>query len=153
MKRLFIVPAIVCMGIVMTACKAKQTDEPKTMTVNQERKIQHMQISIGNRHFSVALKDNETVRALMDKLPMTVNMSELNGNEKYVYLPVSLPAKPESIGTIKAGDVMLYGDNCLVVFYQGFETTYRYTRIGHIKDASGLDAALGDGGVQVVFGR
>ena len=141
------------MGIAMAACKAKQPDEPKTVTANQERKIQHMQISIGNRHFSVALEDNETARTLMGKLPIAVNMSELNGNEKYVYLSDSLPAKPESIGTIKAGDIMLYGDNCLVVFYQGFETTYRYTRIGHIEAASGLEAALGKDHVEVVFGR
>ncbi len=112
-----------------------------------------MDIQIGNSHFMVVPEENETVAALAGRLPLEVDMSELNGNEKYVYLPESLPANPESIGTIRTGDVMLFGDNCLVIFYRSFETSYRYTRIGHIKDSEGLEVALGKGSVKVMFGR
>lgn len=27
---------------------------------------------------------------------------------------------------------MLFGSDCLVVFYQSFDTSYSYTKIGHI---------------------
>ncbi len=46
---------------------------------------------------------------------------------------------------------MLYGDNCLVLFYKGFQSAYSYTRLGSITDAAGLADALGSGSVEVSF--
>ena len=74
-------------------------------------------------------------------------MSDLNGNEKYAYLEESLPTNTYSPGHIEAGDVMLYGDNCLVIFYKSFDTNYEYSKIGHIDNISDL----GEGSVQVSF--
>lgn len=54
-------------------------------------------------------------------------------------------------GIIHAGDLMLYGNNCVVLFYETFNSSYSYTRIGAIDDPSGLAAALGSGNVSVRF--
>lgn len=108
-------------------------------------------LSIGGGVFTAKLEDNATARAFAGLLPMTLNMSELNGNEKYHYLDRSLPSEPENVGQINAGDLMLYGDDCIVLFYKSFSTRYSYTRIGHINDISGLESAVGSGSVQVRF--
>ena len=97
------------------------------------------------------LEDNETAAALKEHLPLTLDMSELNGNEKYNYLPFELPTDSYSPGAIQTGDVMLYGSDCLVVFYKSFSTPYSYTRIGHIDDPSELASAVGAGGMQMSF--
>ena len=34
---------------------------------------------------------------------------------------------------------MLYGNNCLVIFYKSFDTSYSYTRIGHIENLEDLN--------------
>ena len=34
---------------------------------------------------------------------------------------------------------MLYGNNCLVIFYKSFDTSYSYTKIGHIEDLNELE--------------
>ena len=95
--------------------------------------------------------DNETAAAFKEKLPMTINMTELNGNEKYFDLSDTLPTDASNPGTIQTGDLMLYGSRTLVIFYKIFSTSYKYTRLGNIDDPSGLAAALGSGNATVTF--
>lgn len=91
---------------------------------------------------TIALEDNETAAALRELLPLELTMNELNGNEKFAYLDVSLPTSARNPGTITKGDVMLYGSSCLVVFYETFSTSYSYTRVGRIEDEAVLDAIV-----------
>ncbi len=110
-----------------------------------------MRLKIGASTFTATLYDNETVTAFKSRLPMTVNMIELNGNEKYFDLPQSLPTNASNPGTVQNGKLMLYGANTLVLFYKTFATSYSYTRLGRVDDVAGLVAALGSGNVSVTF--
>ena len=109
-------------------------------------------ISVNGRTFTATLEDNPTTRAFAKKLPLEMDMQELNGNEKYFYLNESLPSNAERVGKISAGDLMLFGDNCVVIFYKDFSTSYTYTRLGKINSAD-LAETLGDGTVHVTFKR
>ena len=108
-------------------------------------------ITIDNKTFSATLYDNEAARALSRQLPMTIAMDELNGNEKFYYLPGTLPTSAGRPSQIHAGDLMLYGSDCLVLFYETFSTSYSYTPLGVADDPSGLAEALGPGSVTVTF--
>lgn len=110
-----------------------------------------MKMTVGTQTFEIVLEQNETARAFSGMLPLTVEMDDLNGNEKYVYLDRTLPTEAEYVGNISAGDVMLFGDNCLVVFYKSFHTSYSYTRIGRITDGSTPDALSGGMAVTAFF--
>lgn len=108
-------------------------------------------ITVGNASFSATLADNETARAFAAMLPMTIQMSDLNDNEKYHYLSNSLPVSSYQPGTIHTGDLMLYGSTCVVLFYETFSSGYSYTRLGHIVNPEGLSEALGNGDISVKF--
>ena len=108
-------------------------------------------IIVGSKTFTATLADTETGEAFAALLPLSVTMNELNGNEKYHYLSSSLPTAAYQPGTIHAGDLMLYGNNCVVLFYETFNTSYSYTRLGAIDNPSGLASALGSGDVSVRF--
>jgi len=110
-----------------------------------------VQIKIGDAKFKASLGDNKTTRALLKKFPVTYNMSELNGNEKYKFLNYELPENAEQVKTIHAGDIMLYGSDCIVIFYKDFKTSYSYTRLGRITDPSGLEKAVTKGKIKVQF--
>lgn len=108
-----------------------------------------LQITIGAASFTATLADNATAAAFRNLLPMTILMSEMNGNEKYYYLSGNLPTAATNPGSIQSGDLMLYGSNCFVLFYESFRTSYSYTRIGSLDNPAGLAAALGSGSVSV----
>jgi hypothetical protein len=110
-----------------------------------------MRITVGSKVFSATLSDNATATAFKAMLPLTVNMSDLNANEKHADLAHELPRKASNPGTIHTGDLMLYGRSTLVLFYKTFSTSYSYTRIGKVDDAKGLADALGSRNVAVTF--
>lgn len=92
---------------------------------------------------TVSLGDSPAARAFAELLPLTVDMGDLNGNEKYAYLETALPTAAYAPGYIEAGDVMLYGSNCVVVFYASHTSSYPYTRLGRVDDPAALAAIAG----------
>ena len=110
-----------------------------------------MKITIQGKEFTVRLAATEAAKTLQRLLPLALEMTELNGNEKYANLAQALPANPQEVRRINAGDMMLWGDDCLVIFYQSFNTPYSYTYLGRILDPDGLAEALGNGSAHVEF--
>lgn len=110
-----------------------------------------LSIIVGSKEFSAKFFDNQTTQALIEQFTLTVDMSDLNGNEKYYYLPNALHTAAEQPGEIHAGDIMLYGDNCLVIFYETFSSSYEYTRLGYIQDSANFAQAVSNGNIKVTF--
>ena len=127
---------------------AQKVVKPDSLARNSNLK---MEIKIGTSTFTATLYDNATAKAFKSMLPMTINMIELNGNEKYFHLPAGLPVNSTDPGTIQNGDLMVYDSKTLVLFYKSFDTSYSYTKLGRINDPAGLAAALGKGSVTVTF--
>ena len=110
-----------------------------------------LNIRIGSSAFTVTLEDNAPAKAFKALLPLTLDMAELNGNEKYFNLSANLPTATMRPATIRIGDLMLYGSNTLVLFYETFSSAYSYTRIGSVDNPSGFADALGSTNVTVTF--
>lgn len=112
-----------------------------------------MWMTLGERRFAITLADTEAARAFAAMLPLTIDMADLNSNEKHADLPRSLPMNATRPGTIRNGDLMLYGSRTLVVFYLTFDSSYSYTSLGRVDDPSGLAQALGPHGVRIAFSK
>lgn len=110
-------------------------------------------MTVGERRMAVTLADTDAARAFAARLPLSLDMSDLNGNEKKFDLPQALPANASRPGTIRNGDLMLYGANTVVLFYLTFDSPYPYTRLGRVDDPNGLAQTLGRRAVRVQFAR
>ena len=143
--------ATICaVGILLTGCG--ENPQATSANVTEAKTLDTIKISVNGQTFTATLEDNPTARAFAEMLPLEVDMQELNGNEKYFYLAEDLPSNAARVGQIHTSDLMLFGDNCVVIFYADFSTSYSYTRLGKINSAD-LEKILGDGNVRVTFAR
>jgi hypothetical protein len=104
-----------------------------------------------NKIFTATLEDNATAAAFKEMLPLTLDMSDLHANEKKFDLPKRLPTKDLNPKMIQVGDLMIWNSRTLVLFYKSFPTSYSYTKIGRINDASGIAGVVGPGDVRISF--
>ena len=143
--------AIIASVVVTTVMMNNKGKEPNLLPEanqsidNEEMTMDKVYININNKKLGIDLENNSTTSALIKLLPLELSMNDLNGNEKYVYLNESLPTNTYSPKHVEAGDVMLFGDNCLVIFYESFDTSYSYSKIGHINNLPSLD----DGNISI----
>ena len=111
-----------------------------------------IKITIGSQEFIATLADNATAQSFKEKLPLTVSMTELHGNEYYVYLDSGFKTTSYVPGTIKKGDIKVYGSDCLVFFYETFSNPgYSYSDIGAFENPDGLKDALKSGAKKITI--
>jgi hypothetical protein len=131
---LFSISLVSCSSIEDSIFSTSQANEVLSSVSSFEEDSNNMNISLEGVVYSCKTEDNNTVRALKNLLPLKISMEDLNGNEKYAYVAQSIKKDQESIPkSINAGDLMVFSDNCLVLFYKSFKTSYSYVRIGSIQ--------------------
>ena len=108
-----------------------------------------MILVIDGEEYPVEWEENESVEVLKELCPLTVKMSMYGGFEQVGSLGESLPRNDEQI-TTEYGDIVLYSENQIVVFYGS--NTWAYTRLGHIDmTQEELTDLLGNGDVEITL--
>lgn len=167
MKKLVLVLCFILCIILLCSCNGNTlntNDSADNSTINNEKNTiegddnmekftSKINIKINNNTFSATLEDNETSREFLKRLPLDISMNELNGNEKYYYFDNSLPSNSVKIDKINSGDIMLYGDDCLVLFYDTFNTSYSYTRIGKLDNPDNIKNIVGKGSINIYISK
>lgn len=133
MKKILI---IIFFLLLLIGCTSNKEENNK---IESDDFMDKVNITINNKDYILELENNQTTRELLNILPLSITMEELNGNEKYIYLDNKFTTDSSVPEIINKGDVMLYGNNCLVIFYKTFTTTYSYTKIGHINNLEDMD--------------
>lgn len=150
------VPLLLWAALGLAGCGTAQSpsvQEPQAAEAPSPASQARYTLTAGGQSFSIHWEENPSAAALLQDLPSALTLQELNGNEKFIRLPRSFPTNAADIHTIHTGDIMLFEDNCLVIFYRDFETTYRYTRLGRIDNPDGLPEALGAGNVTIQISK
>ena len=101
-----------------------------------------MKVIIDNYTYEAELAPNATAETFARFLPLELEMSDLNNNEKYFYTAARIPRTEYLPGHIDCGDIMLWEADCIVVFYKSFDNPFPYSRIGRILDADKLPELL-----------
>ena len=149
---------LLCGLLILGMCDAAQpaasgSPIPAIAAANVQPEESRMWMTVGERRFAITLADTEAAREFVATLPLTIDMPDLNNNEKHAELPKSLPTNASRPGTIRNGDLMLYGSRTLVVFYLTFDSSYSYTRLGRVDDPTDLAQVLGRGTARITFSK
>ena len=119
----------------------------------EESNMRIIEVIIKNEHYKVELEDNRSADIFLERLPLKIKVKELNGNEKYGIISKKIPSDRSYSGNIEVGDLMLYGDDCIVLFYKSFYTPYSYTKLGRIveKDRLQKNISEDDYNLEIIF--
>ena len=131
-------------AITMPDDETEQESEDDTMYFN---------VIIDGSSYRIIAQNNPATEALMERLEtgdITVSLSDYGGFEKTGPLGFSLPSDNVSM-TTKAGDIVLYNGNHIVMFYGA--NSWSYTLLGRAEDAGSFVSALGSGGVDVILSK
>lgn len=115
----------------LLTCCSEDINEVKAQSMTQK-----MYITIDGKTLPVTMVDNTATQTLMAALQdgdITYEAHDYGGFEKVGALGRSLPSSDTQI-TTQAGDVILYNDNQIVLFYGS--NSWSYTRLGHIEYTS-----------------
>ena len=141
MKRLlsFILPMLL-----LTSC-TPNSNSSSTYTKKEE----NMKLSIDNQELNVSWENNESVIALKELLPLTIEMHEYGGFEQTGSIGQSIVRNDSQIDVVP-GDIVLYSGNAISVFYS--TSSWSYTRLGHINlNKNELNALLNKESVTFVL--
>ena len=110
-----------------------------------------IQLTVGEKTMTATLVDNAATRelqTLLEKGPITIQMSDYGGFEKVGALPQTFTTSNSQI-TTEPGDIMLYQGNNMVIFYG--TNSWSYTRLGKIDGATAdnLRQFLGSGSISL----
>ena len=115
--------------------------------IKQRIQMSKVKIEVNGYIFIATIQDTQTGRAFLEKLPLTIQMNELNGNEKCCD-GLHLPTADVFCHVTYPGDIMLFWGSYLVLFY-GMGGGWDYTPIGKVDDTEELAKAVGAGNVSV----
>ena len=125
-----------------------QIEQLSVKDINEESG-EDMTLMIDGEEYPVEWEDNESVDALKELCPLTLEMSMYGGFEQVGSLGKSLPSNDEQI-TTEYGDIVLYSGDRMVVFYGS--NSWSYTRLGHIDiTQEELTELLGNGDVEITL--
>ncbi len=138
-------------GIHYTEPEEENTADSTIKPEDTTNKEETLKISFGQYELEAIFEKNSSAEAfkeLLEKGPITINMSDYGNFEKVGSLGATLPRNDTSI-TTEPGDIILYQGNSITIYYD--TNTWNFTRLARIKDSENLKEKLGDGAVLVTF--
>ncbi|MDR1148531.1 MAG: hypothetical protein LBK66_07860 [Spirochaetaceae bacterium] len=144
MKKVFLL-SVFTLSFTLSVCA--QNNGANTAVQGGNVKIK---ITAGNTVLTAALLDNATARAFVDKLPLTVLMSDLYSREMCYHFPDALPTDNVRTAGYEAGEIIYWPPrHSLVIMYAQNGERFSMQKIGRID--SGVEVFKSTGNVTVTF--
>ena len=129
----FIFVAVFCFMIIKDNFD-KSTQEKQEQEVKEVGKLADILVNIEGTTYRAVSESNKAAESFLNNLPLEVEMTDLNENEKRGYTYFKMTTESKKLGKVEIGDLLLSGDSYIVIATKTFKTKDRYTKIGHIQN-------------------
>ena len=149
--RIAIIFSIVIMAA-LTGCAGSSGADYTQITQDVEQTGRDMKLRIDDTEIPVSWEKNASVselKSLVENEPITIQMSMYGDFEQVGPIGQSITSNDKQI-TAKAGDIVLYSGDQIVIFYG--TNSWDYTMLGHVDMAENeLTELLSNGDVKVTI--
>ena len=95
----------------------------------------YFQVRIGDAFFPIDLVQTKTTKNLESRMALSATMKEKGGVVKCRTFKKPFKAAGTKVKKVKAGDIVLKGDSCLMLCYKSFRSKKGYMLLGRLSDA------------------
>jgi hypothetical protein len=129
---------------------ARSADE---MTTTNQTPAMKIRLKVGNKVLTATLADNKAARDFVSLLPLTLNMNDLFGREKFGHLPRAISEEGKRTHTYAIGDIAYWspGPDVAIYYQQDGEKIPDPGIIAIGKIDSGVEALNVRGSVKVTM--
>lgn len=131
MKKVLLV-LIMIFSLNLVGCSKKnKNSKTTTTTYTDDLKDSVIMIKIDGKEIDITWENNDSVNELKNysKNELTISMHQYGGFEQVGAIGKNIKSNDSKI-TTSPGDVVLYSDNQIVIFFDS--NTWSYTKLGHI---------------------
>ena len=138
--------AVVVFFIVVIKSNVEQNSETAREEEQSEvGKLEDITVSIKGQAYFAKSESTKAVQSFIAHLPLEVDLKDQDGNRKVGITYFKLDSNPQKIKKAYAGDLLLEGNSTIILVYDSFKTSEKYTKIGHIENLPDL----GNGNVRI----
>ncbi len=113
-------------------------NERQEMRDQQEQhevgKLADLRVTIDGKQYTATSESTKAAENFLNNLPLSLEMIEINENEKRGYTYFKLATDAKKLGKVEIGDILLSGDSYVIIATKTFKTSDKYTKIGHIQN-------------------
>lgn len=157
MKKLLSMLLLLVCALGVAACGSSSSSSANTTAAAQaapaaNKGVENMRIKItvGDKEMFATLENNAATRALVSKMPMTLNMEDLYNREMcYRYGAGSLPTDKLRSDGYRVGDIAYWPPRgSLVILYEQNGEQFTRQHLGHIDSGVEVFKSTGDAAVK-----
>lgn len=127
----------------------KNKDKTYEDTINDIGELPEIQVKYNGIYYKVDTVVSYATQSFINKFPMEVQMNDENGNMKKGCVYFKFDGDGEKPKSIEKGDLLIYGDSCIVIATNSFSGSSQYKKIGHIEGLGDLPS----GSYQAIFSK
>ena len=109
----------------------KQEEQKRMEEVKEVGALPDLRININGKFYTAKVEVSYATKKFVEELPIEVKM-EKRGLLISGYTYFKLPVEPKKIKNVKKGDILIVDDSHIAIAIDSFESSNRYTLVGHI---------------------